>query len=216
MYKNSEKITLIKASFRIVHIIMVLGSAFLLYSALGLDDDGRVVSGALDMFSLHRNIGLIWGVILLAYGFYAVLRKRRIGILEPLGKPFGIQVREGFSIIGRYFLGQSIPARVRTSMGRHNILASYAFLFLLLGLFFLGTGGLGLILYGEDSAYSDLFLGAHILGAGMLSLFVLAHFFAVINRENRPLLLAVFTNGRVKKEWVERSMPRYYDDRSRR
>lgn len=216
MYKNSEKVTLIGVSFRIFHVILVLGSAFLLYSALGLDDDEVMVEGAMNMFYLHRNVGLVWGGVILIYALYAVLRKRKIGILEPLGKSVGTQVREAFSIIGRYFFGQRIPEKVRVSMGRHNILASYAFLFLVLGLLLLGAGGLGLIFYGEDSAFGDLFLGAHILGAGILAFFVLAHFFAVINKENRPLLFAVFTNGRVKKEWVERSMPKYAGERYRR
>ncbi len=216
MYRYNDRVTLISAGFRIFHILLILGSGFLLYSALGLDDDGGEVGSALNMFALHRYVGLLWGFIIVSYAAYAILRNRKIGIIEPLEKPIGIQVREAFSIVGRYFFGRSISARVRKNMGRHNIMASYAFLMLVAGLILLGIGGIGLIVFGMESQAGEVYLVAHILGAGMLAFFVIAHLFAVINRENRPLLSAVFTNGKVKREWMEQSMPRYAGSRFKR
>lgn len=213
MYRINDRVTIIRLGFRLFHALLILGSAFLLYSALGLDDDERVVGGTLNMFYLHRYVGLVWGFIIIAYGAYTVLSRRRVGILEPLGKPIIIQIREAFSVIGRYFFGREVPQHVRNNMGRHNVMASYAFLLLVLGLLLLGFGGIGLIISGGETSSRDLYLGAHLLGAGLLALFVLAHFFAVINKENRPLLSAVFTNGKVKREWIEGSMPKYSEER---
>lgn len=213
MYRFNDRVTLISAGFRIFHILLIIGSGFLLYSALGLDDEGG--GGSLNMFLLHREIGLLWGFVIIAYAGYAVLKRRKIRIIEPLDKPVTVQIKEAFSIIGRYFFGRGIPGRVRKNMGRHNILASYAFLLLVAGLILLGVGGLGLIITGADAEGSNMFLIAHILGAGMLALFVLSHLFAVINRENRPLLSAVFTNGKVRREWVEEAMPSFAEEHFR-
>ena len=42
----------------------------------------------------------------------------------------------------------------------------------------------------------------HVFGVGLIALFFLVHVFAVFNSENRPLLKAMFTNGRVSREWA--------------
>ena len=211
MSGNRDRISVIGLDFRFMHIILILGSAFLLYSALGADDESGFVGSGLNLFYLHRYVGLLWGFLILIYGFYAIIRRRKVRILEPLGKPILDQIREGFSVVGKYFLNIRISDGVRSKMGRHNVMASYAFVMLLFGFLLMGVGGLGLILIpaGEEN---DFWLGMHIAGAGLLVLFVLAHGFAVLNRVNWPLIPAVFFHGKVKKEWAEKSMPGYMAD----
>lgn len=209
MVSLGNRITVIGRDFRVFHIFLILGSAFLLYSALGADDggEGAIISSAGNLFLLHRYIGLLWGFMILAYVLVRTSRRNSVHILEPLRKPVMMQIRESFSIIGRYFFGIRISEGVRSGMGRHNILAAYAFLMLAFGILFLCVGGLALILLPPEGPGYEVYLGIHVLGAGLLSLFVLAHGFAVINRENRPLLKAVFSDGKVDKDWAEDSMP---------
>lgn len=209
MSRVKDRVHVIGLDFRIMHVILILGSAFLLYSALGADDDERIVSSGLNLYFLHRYVGLVWGFLLVMYGIYALIRRRRVRILEPLGKPIIEQIKEGFSVIGKYFLNIRISEGVRSKMGRHNIMASYAFVMLLFGFLMLAVGGLGMIYLPGGGDENDFFLGIHIAGAGLLVLFVLAHGFAVLNKSNWPLLSAVFFNGKVRKEWADHSMPRY-------
>ncbi len=213
-HSSGNSILVVRWHFRIIHVIMLLGSAFLAYSALGLDDDGRAINGALSMFFLHRYVGLAWGALLVLYGITR-MAGRRVTLLDPLRKPIGEQVREGLSVVGRYFFGISISQRVRSKMGRHNVLAAYAFLGLVFGLLLLGVGGLGLVLLPGETGLSEVFIGIHILGAGLLVLFVLAHIFAVINKENLPLLKAAFGNGRISRDYLESHMPAFNAERRR-
>ncbi len=195
-----------------MHIMLILGAAFLLYSALGADDDERFVSSGLNLYYLHRYVGLLWGTLIIVYGVYTLIRRRRVRILEPIGRPIIEQIREGFSVIGKYFLNIRISDQVRSRMGRHNVMASYAFVMLLFAFLLLGVGGLGLVYFPGGGDENDLWLGMHLAGAGLLALFVLAHGFAVLNRVNWPLIPAVFFNGKVRREWAEKSMPGYVSE----
>lgn len=192
-----------------MHIVLILGAAFLLYSALGADDDERLVSSGLNLYYLHRYAGLLWGSLIILYGLYAIIRRRRVRILEPIARPIVEQVREGFSVVGKYFLNIRISEQVRSRMGRHNVMASYAFVMLMFAFLLLGIGGLGLMYFPGGGEENDLWLGIHLAGAGLLVLFVLAHVFAVMNKANWPLIPAVFLTGKVKREWAEKSMPGY-------
>lgn len=203
------RIPVISFDFRIIHFILMIGSALLLFSALGLDDDEGPVSAGLNMYLLHRNFGLIWGAILVTYGVFVVIKKRRVKILEPLGRPLGEQIREGFSVILKYFFHIRVSEKIQAKMGRHNVMASYAFLMLILGLFLLGIGGVGLSLATPGNSENEVLLAIHLGGVGLLALFVLAHGFAVINRSNWPLIRAVLFDGKVRKDWAEYSMPTY-------
>lgn len=212
MSGTRERISIIGLDFRFMHIVLILGAAFLLYSGLGADDDNHFVSSGLNLYYLHRYFGLLWGMMIIFYGLYAVIRRRRVRILEPIGRPLMDQMREGFSVVGKYFLNIRISERVRSKMGRHNVMASYAFLMLIFAFLLLGIGALGLIYFPGGGDENDLWLGIHLAGAGLLVLFVLAHGFAVFNRTNWPLIPAVFLNGKVKREWAEKSMPNYTAD----
>lgn len=209
MGKSGVRLRVIGMDFRIFHILMIIGSGFLLYSALGIDDDERFVTGTMNMFFIHRYIGLIWGLLILAYAAYAMMKRHKTKILEPLSRPLSEQFREGVSIIGRYFFNRKVSDNVKRKMGRHNVLASYAFVMMVFGFILLGIGGIGMIISPEDSVPYEVLLGIHLIGVGFLSLFILAHFFAVINKANRPLIPAVFFHGKVSKEWAEESMPHY-------
>lgn len=214
MKEPGGRLALIEWDFRLFHILMITGSGFLLFSALGIDDEQRVISGVANMYYLHRYIGLMWGIAIALYAICALAKGRKVRILEPLSRPLIEQIREGFSIIGRYFLGRGISEKVRAGIGRHNILASYAYIVMLLGFAFLGIGGFGMIFFPPDNRLFEILLGIHVLGAGLLSLFVLAHLFAVLNRANRPLILAVFFHGKVARKWAEESMPKYIAEES--
>ncbi len=213
MSGTRERISVIGLDFRFMHLILILGSAFLLYSALGADDDGDgIISTGLNLYYLHRYVGLVWGALIILYGIYALIRRRKVRILEPIGRPILEQIREGFSVVGKYFLNIRISDRVRSKMGRHNVMASYAFVMLIFGFLLLAIGGLGMIYLPGGGEENDFWLGIHIAGAGLLVLFVLAHGFAVMNRVNWPLIPAVFFNGKVSREWAEKSMPRYVSE----
>lgn len=212
MANYGERTVLIGRSFRAFHVFLILGSGLLLLSALGSDDGREVITGSINMFLLHRYAGLAWGAIVLIYGLISILRRKRLEILEPLRRPIMEQIVEAFSVIGRYFFGRRISDRVRRKMGRHNVLAAYAFVLMATGIVFLGIGGIGLIATQHDTISYEIYLGIHVLGAGMLILFVLAHVFAVINRENRPLLKAVFTDGKVRSHWAAEQMPEHRDE----
>lgn len=137
-------------------------------------------------------------------------------ILHPIGKPLKEQIPEGFSVVGKYFFGRKISDKIRSGMGRHNVMASYAFVVMSFGIVMLAAGGVGMILSHPDTGLYEVYLGLHIAGAGFLALFVFAHLFAVVNRSNWPLLAAVFSTGKVKKSWVERHMPAYFPDEDSR
>ncbi len=209
MSGTRDRISVIGLDFRFMHLVLILGSGFLLYSSLGADDESGFVSSGLNLFLLHRYVGLVWGFLIIFYGLYAIVRKRKVRILEPIGRPILEQIREGFSVVGKYFLNIRISDRVRVKMGRHNVMASYAFVMLLFGFLLLGVGGLGLIFMPGSGEENDFWLGVHIAGAGLLVLFVLAHGFAVMNRVNWPLIPAVFLHGKVSRIWAEKSMPSY-------
>lgn len=214
MNSDQDKLKLIGLDFRLLHIILIMGSGFLLYSALSMDDDGEAVHSVYNMFILHRYIGLLWGLIITIYAIYAISRKKQLHILEPISNPLNDQIKEGFSVIGKYFFGRHISEKVRKKMGRHNVMASYAFVMMTFGLFLLAVGGIGMISFQTDSGLYELCLGIHLAGAGLLALFVLAHLFAVINRSNWPLLGAVFTTGRVGKSWARQTMPKHITENS--
>lgn len=206
------RVVVIGRSFRIFHFLLFLGLFFLAYTALFLDDDGDSESRLVSMLYFHKYVGLAWGAMIILYSLITLLRKRPT-ILEPLGRPILEQIREGFSVIGRYFFGRPHSELVRSKMGRHNVMASYAFLMLVVGILLLGIGGVGLVMSPHSGDSLDFLLGIHIAGAGLIALFVLAHFFAVMNGENRPLLRAVFTSGKVDREWLSKSMPKYQGEK---
>lgn len=210
MVNPTERIRIIGLDFRLMHLFLIAGAGFLLFSALGIDDDGDFVRSTYNMFYLHRNFGLIWGFGIILYGLYAIARRRKTHILESIKRPIGEQVLEGFSVIGKYFFGRRISERVRTKMGRHNVMASYAFVMMGFALLLLATGGIGMIMSQQENGPYEFYLVIHVAGAALLGLFVLAHLFAVINRSNWPLLTAVFSTGRVKRSWALKAMPGYF------
>lgn len=215
MTVTPSKIKLIGLDFRLMHPILIVGSAFLLYSALTMDDDGEILRGGYSMFILHRYLGLLWGFLILLYAVYAIFKKKHVHILQPITRPFKEQILEGFSVTAKYFFGRRISDRVRSGMNRHNVMASYAFVGLVFGLFLLAAGGIGMMSSTSDSGFYEIYLAVHVAGAGILLLFVLAHIFAVFNRSNWPLLKAVFTTGKVKESWAMLSMPGYFYDEAR-
>lgn len=205
---RSLRITVIKLKFRIFHIVLMIGSAYLLYSGLGADDHGGVFSMVpMNLYMLHRYVGIAWGIVVAAYAYAATRKSMRIRILDPIRKPMGQQIAEGLSVVGKYLLGRNMPEHVRRGMGRHNVMASYAFLLMAGGIILLGVSGLFLLTMSRGNIIYEAFLALHVLGTGMLALFVLMHLGAVFNRHNRPLLKAVFSDGKVNREWAEHTMP---------
>lgn len=51
----------------------------------------------------------------------------------------------------------------------------------------------------------------HYTGVYLTGAFFFLHVFAVIKGENRPLLRAVFTNGKVSLDWVKDHMQKFLE-----
>ena len=159
----------------------------------------------------HRFLGHVWGALLIAYGIY-VLMTRRITIFDGIRKPFKDQLAEAKALFNYYFRGREVPREVAEKLGRHNVFVSYLFILLLVAVVLISVSGLVLV-YGPGLGVSletlRLMLLLHDIGFALAMLFTLLHLFAVLIPHNRPLLVAVFTNGRVSLEWARAHMPAF-------
>jgi len=167
-----------------------------------LREPGRVI---------HMFLGVSWGLFLAAYGAY-LLAFRRVRMFDALRKPVGQQIREASALIKHYLLGKPLPEDVAKNLERHNVLATYVTIILLIGLAITLTTG-ALMAYGNALGLSRsdfrLLGGIHELGFRIMLIFVFLHLFAVLHPSNRPLLVAMFGKGRVPLEWAQKHMPRF-------
>jgi len=160
---------------------------------------------------IHMFLGVSWGLFLIVYGIYLVAF-RRVRMFDALRKPIGQQVREASAFIKHYLLGKPLPEDVAKSLERHNVLATYVTIILLIGLAISLTTG-ALMAYGRALGLSPsdfrLLEGIHELGFRISLIFVVPHLFAVLHPSNRPLLVAMFGKGKVPLEWAQKHMPRF-------
>jgi len=248
-----DEVEVASKSYRIAHALSVILYTLLVVSGLNprLFDGLAYAVGAplaaalgLPLFFvarepgrvIHMFLGVSWGLFLAAYGAY-LLAFRRVRMFDALRKPIGQQVREASAFIKHYLLGKPLPEDVAKSLERHNVLATYLTIILLIGLaisFITGAlmaygNALGLSESGyepiEETHESESEFGSlkkktkpergleleeiHELGFRISLIFVVPHLFAVLHPSNRPLLVAMFGKGKVPLEWAQKHMPRF-------
>ncbi|AEA12708.1 Formate dehydrogenase gamma subunit [Thermoproteus uzoniensis 768-20] len=159
----------------------------------------------------HRFLGELWGVFLIVYAIY-LLAFRRIRVFDALKKPIGQQIREAKALAGHYIFGRPLPDDVARELERHNVLVAYMAVLLVLGILLLSASGV-LMVYSSVLGLSEdvyrLLLFLHDLGFYITLLFIFAHLFAVLHPTNRPLLIAMFGQGKAAAEWVQKHMPKF-------
>ena len=190
----AERIRVMTPDYRFVHYLTMF--AVLILYLTGSFARGSVGS------SLHESLGLAWGGTLLVYGVGLALT-HRVRIFDALLKPLALQVREGGALILHYVAGVPLPDSVRKSLSRYNVLATYASVLLIVGLIPLSAGGVSLVFLRPGSQLFFVMLRLHLLGVAFIGIFFLMHFFAVLTSENRTLVRAVLTDGKVPVDWAE-------------
>ena len=193
------------ADYRLVHLVAIISLfALLLTGFLG----PRSFNLGQPFLSFHIDFGILSGVVLAIYCIF-LTAKGRVRLFDALRNPISNQIKEASAILGSYLGGSPYSEDVKQGMGRHNILATYASLGLGLSFIPLTFGGIALILVQRGTSLYEEMKLLHVFGVGLIALFFLVHLFAVSNRDNRPLLRAVFSNGRVSLEWAREHIPAY-------
>ncbi len=181
-----------------------------LTSLLGSNTD-PVVAGVQWARTWHRVVGIAWGVMITIYAIYTVLFSR-VSVFDGLRKPFRQQLKEAKALAKMYALGEPLPDDVKRNMGRHNVFVGYLFIILLVAVILLSVSGV-LLVYAEPLALSTssirLMYLLHDIGFALSILFFLLHTFAVLMPQNRPLLIAMFSSGRIPVRWLREHMPLY-------
>ncbi len=170
-----------------------------------------VTTGVQLLRTSHRFIGFVWGALLTVYALYLLIF-RRVQVFKPLTKPLGRQIAEANAIVAHYMLGKPLPPDVERELDRHNVLVSYMALILLVSILFLSVSGV-LLVYrdalGITPTTASWLLLLHDVGFALGLLFVALHLFAATHPSNRPLLNAMFGDGKADLGWLQRHMPRY-------
>jgi len=178
---------------------------------LGLDPNtGAVTAGVQIARLIHRLVGPIWGALLVAYTAY-ILVSGRYELLRTFAKPLGQQVREAYALLAHYLLGREIPEDVRRGMGRHNVLAAYLAMLLVVGVILVGASGMAIVYLNLTPSQHRLMLLLHDIGFYLTVLFLIGHVFAVFHPSNTPLLKAMFGDGKVSLEWAREHMHAYVE-----
>ena len=193
----TEKVRLMSLDYRIAHFLIIISIFALLVTG---PSERRGASSA-----FHIEFGLLWGVALIAYSLYLLVR-HRVEMFNALKNPITSQVRDGFAILRHYTLGTPFPSETEQRMGRYNVLATYASLVLVLSFIPLTVGGVWMIFLERGTAMYETMKLLHLMGVGLIAAFFLVHLFAVIQAEHRPLLKAVFTTGKVSLEWARKHL----------
>ena len=198
-----ERIKVMTLEYRVIHLLTVFGAFALLFTGVGSFPGSPQTL-------LHIELGIASIVVLGGYGVY-LLAIRQVRLFDGLRKPISDQIREAKAILVNYVASVSIPLNIRRGLARYNVLASYVTIMLAIGFGELAISGVSLMFLAPGAAMFDSMLGIHIFGVGLVALFFLFHFFAVLSGENRPLLRAVFTNGKVPLNWALDPMTKFLD-----
>jgi formate dehydrogenase subunit gamma len=162
--------------------------------------------------ALHAFVGYVWGIALIIYGIN-LLAFKKIEIFRPLARPISEQIREAKAVMSHYLAGRPMPPDVARNLDRHNVLVAYLGVLLLIIIALFAVSGVGLTLFRPDPVTAGVLLLLHDIAFGLSILFLALHFFAVSHPSNRPLLGAMFTDGKVDLEWARHHMPRYLERR---
>jgi len=174
-------------------------------SLLGTDP---VTAGVQIFRVLHRILGVAWGLLLIVYGCYLICFGK-LEVLKPLRKPLRGQIAEAKALFSTYMLGKPLPKEVGERVERHNVLVAYMALLLAIGFLLLAVSGVGLMFryaLGLSAEQAALLLFLHDLGFGLSMLFLLLHLYAAFHPLNRPLLHAMFDDGKIPLEWAKEHM----------
>lgn len=182
-----------------------------LASLLGLDaSTGPITAGVQVSRFIHRLAGLIWGVLVTTYALYVIV-SGKLEIVRALRKPLRQQAREAVALLNHYILGRELPDDVRRGLDRHNVLAAYLTVLLVVGVILVGSSGLVMAYGNLTPAQHRLMLLLHDLGFYLTVIFLIGHVFAAFHPTNTPLLKAMFADGRVSLEWAKEHMPAYLE-----
>lgn len=195
-----SNIRLMSLDYRVIHFLAIVSLGAI--TVTGSSEHG------FSLLTFHIDFGLFAEAVLAAYSTI-LLAQHRVRLFDVVRHPLGAQLREGFAVLQRYLSGRPIPAEVKSRMGRYNVLATYASLALALGFIPLTVGGVEMTLIPPRTLLFEEMKVIHLFGVGIIGLFFLVHFFAVIHPENWPLLRAMFTNGRVPFDWAREHLAGY-------
>ena len=198
-----DKIKIMNFGYRAVHLVNLFAVLALFLSG---NSDTRFHN-----ISLHIETGLLWGGILVAYGVY-LLAIRKIRLFDGFLKPVSEQVEEAKAVIRNYIAGSEFPTSVRRGMSRYNTLASYVTTVLVLAFALLPISGVLLIFLKSGTGAYNSMRSIHNVGVAFTIFFLILHLFATASKENRPLLRAVFTNGKVSLTWAKDHIQKFLDD----
>ena len=181
-------------------------------ASLGTDP---VTAGVQLLRSGHWSIGFVWGALLIVYAIHLLLFGR-IEVFKPLSKPLSQQIKEMRAVASHYVLGKPLPPEVAKSLDRHNVLVSYVTIVFVVAMALLSISGVALVFkvpLGLSPSTVSLMLLLHNVGFVLGLLFVALHIFAVLHPANRPLLEAMFGDGKADLAWLKAHMPRFFERR---
>ncbi len=229
-----ERIEIISSSYRVTHtlnlilysMLIITGlllfsidlTAWLAYSvgsplATGIPNVDPIAQGVQWARSWHRFLGHVWGALIIIYPLY-LLASRRITTFSPMKKPLSKQIKEAIIISKHYAAGKTLPKEITEDMDRHNILVAHTAILLIISSILLAVSGVAMVYkdaLGIGLEGFRLMLLLHDVGFGLGILYVLLHVFATFHPTNRPLLLAMFGDGRVSLTWARNHMPKFVE-----
>ena len=197
------------SEYRVIHALTFLGALALLFTGLGStpsDIRSFLYQGSAKSL-IHIALGITSIITLTVYGAY-LMNIHGIRLFDGLKKPVSGQSEEAKAVLRNYILGTHLPTNIKQGMARHNVLASYSSILLVVGFAQLMTSGVLLIFLKSGSMYESM-LQIHNIGVYLTAIFFFLHLFAVLKGENRPLLRAAFTNGKVPLIWARDHMERF-------
>lgn len=214
-------------SYRIVHVIVAILLVTLITTGLmggeidenneiknigesgeieGIEEGNSAINVVVPLGGLHTALGM--SLFATAAGYTAFLTATgRIRTFDGIRRPISRQVSEAIGVIRHYITGAPLPDEIE----RHNVLASYLTLFLAGALSVQLVSG-AVMAFGRGvlpEGVLEIAEEVHEVGWILILVFVVFHLFAVLHPSNRPLLKAMFGNGRVPIDWARRHMPGY-------
>jgi formate dehydrogenase subunit gamma len=201
-----EEVKIMGAEFRVFHVLAILSLLVLLFTGFGAFLGGQ-------RLLIHVSLGISSLIILLGYGVY-LIKYRKVRLFDGLHKTLPDQLKEAQAVLLNYAEGAVLPGDVKRTMGRYNVLASYASVLLTIAAASLAVSGISLTLLKPPNSLLLIMLRIHIAGVYLVAFFFLLHFSAVIMGGNRPLLRAVFTNGKVPLSWARDHMAKFLNKES--
>lgn len=230
--REGEEVEVMDLGYRVAHLVNLIFFISLIVSGLmlfasdalswfalaigeplstlqGVESD-PVVTGVQWARTWHRIVGIAWGAFLVIYGIYYIAFNRRWDVLKALAKGVGEQAREAVALARHYLAGAPLPPDVRARLGRHNVFVGYLFILLVVSVVLLSISGVALVYreqLGLTLEQARVMYLLHDIGFTLAILFVLLHLYATLHPSNRPLLRAVFFNGKVPKRWAREHMP---------